>query len=141
MDRFSAAKRSEIMARVKQKDTKPEMIVRRLLHKMGFRFRLHRKNLPGKPDITLPKFKAVVFVHGCYWHGHNCQKGRPSETRKEFWAKKIFGNRKRDQANITALQKIGYRVLVVWECETRNKDTLAQRMTNFLKQQDLGGTK
>mgnify|MGYP000467610668 CR=1 FL=1 len=132
-DRISKAKRSEIMARVKQKNTKPEIAVRSLLHKMGYRFRLHRKDLPGKPDITLSKYKAIIFVHGCFWHGHNCRKGTLPRTHKVFWRQKIQGNQKRDRVNIIKLQDLDFRVMVVWECEIINRNSLSQRFNDFLK--------
>ncbi|MAG98614.1 MAG: very short patch repair endonuclease, partial [Rhodospirillaceae bacterium] len=91
MDTVSSEKRSEIMRRVRQRNTGPEMVVRKLLHAIGYRFRLHRKGLPGSPDIVLPKYRAVIFVHGCFWHGHGCRKGRLPSTRRDFWRAKIDG--------------------------------------------------
>ena len=120
------------MSRVKQKDTKPEMVVRRLLHSLGFRYRLHKQELPGKPDITLPKYKVVILVHGCFWHGHNCPRGKPPDSRKDFWLSKINNNRARDQSVVDELTKLGYRVMVVWECETRNQVLVADRLLGFI---------
>ncbi|MCA0961968.1 very short patch repair endonuclease [Salipiger bermudensis] len=107
--------RSEVMSRVRHKDTKPEMVIRRGLHARGFRYRLHDKKLPGRPDIVLPRWRAAVEVRGCYWHGHEgC--GRMPKTRQEFWGPKIAGNRKRDARNEAALRDAGWRLLIVWEC-------------------------
>lgn len=117
VDTLSAAERSERMSRIRGKDTKPEMWVRRGLHSAGFRFRLHRNDLPGRPDLVLPKYGAVVFVQGCFWHAHHCQHGRIPGTRSEFWKAKFEGNRKRDARNTRALRAAGWRVLTVWECE------------------------
>lgn len=117
MDSLTAQQRSERMSRIRGKDTKPELLVRRHLHAKGFRFRLHRKELPGKPDLVLPKYQAVVLVQGCFWHGHECQKGRVPGTRSDFWRTKIEANRVRDAANKIALEARGWRVLEVWECD------------------------
>jgi DNA mismatch endonuclease, patch repair protein len=114
------------MARIGARDTVPEMIVRRGLHASGFRFRLHVRSLPGTPDLVLAKHKAVVFIHGCFWHGHDCPAFRLPTTRHEFWAGKIGGNKARDTANLAALRALGWRVAVVWECATRRK-TLVER--------------
>ncbi|WP_249139109.1 very short patch repair endonuclease [Actibacterium sp. MT2.3-13A] len=107
--------RSENMARIRSRDTKPEMIIRRGLHACGFRFRLHRRDLPGRPDIVLPRYHAVIQVHGCYWHGHDCL-GRSPKTNKSYWGPKISRNRERDALNTSALRAAGWRVLIVWEC-------------------------
>ena len=114
-----------MMAGIRGKDTKPEIIVRRLLHKLGYRFRLHRKDLPGRPDIVLPKWETVVFVNGCYWHGHeNCELYRTPKTRSEFWEAKIAGNRKRDERNYRQLRDAGWQVVLVWECAVMKKNGL-----------------
>jgi DNA mismatch endonuclease (patch repair protein) len=104
------------MAAVRGKDTKPEKLVRSALHRSGFRYSLHRRDLPGKPDLVLPKYKTVVFVHGCFWHGHECPRGKKPATRKQFWNKKLNQNRLRDQKSIAALEVMGWNVFVVWEC-------------------------
>jgi DNA mismatch endonuclease (patch repair protein) len=110
-----------MMARIRSTDTKPEMILRRGLHAAGFRYRLHVPGLPGKPDIVLPKFRSVIFVHGCFWHGHaDCKNFRIPKTRPEFWTAKINTNRDRDNRTIAAIRDAGWRVLVVWECATRS---------------------
>jgi DNA mismatch endonuclease, patch repair protein len=108
-----------MMSGIRGKDTKPEMIVRRGLHRLGFRFRLHDKSLPGKPDLVFPKYKTVVFVHGCFWHRHDCKYFKWPKTRPNFWRDKILGNVERDQQHIRELEATGWQVLVVWECETR----------------------
>lgn len=104
------------MSRIRGKDTKPEMLLRRGLHAAGLRFRLHLRNLPGRPDIVFPRYRAVIQVHGCFWHGHNCPMFRLPTTRPEFWAEKINGNRERDRRTADALRAAGWRLLTVWEC-------------------------
>ena len=122
-DVFSAKKRSEVMRAVKSTDTKPEMIVRRALHAAGFRYRLHAKGLPGKPDIVLPKHRTVIFIHGCFWHGHNCKRGaRSPKTNGAYWRAKIGRNKARDEKNAAALEALGWRVVTVWECEAAALD-------------------
>lgn len=111
-----SAARSRNMAAIKGRDTSPELIVRRQLHAAGFRFRLHRKDLPGRPDIVLPKHQTVIFVHGCFWHKHNCRYFKWPKTREEFWHHKIMANVERDRRNREKLRALGWRVLVVWEC-------------------------
>lgn len=125
-DIVSPEKRSEMMSGIRGKDTKPEVIVRRLLHRLGYRFRLHRKDLPGRPDIVLPKWHTVIFVNGCYWHGHeDCDLFRPPKTRTEFWTNKIAGNQARDQRNYSALQDAGWKAVVIWECAVSKKLSLS----------------
>jgi len=132
-DRLSQAHRSWNMSRIQNKNTTPELVVRRCLHQMGYRFRLHRKDLPGRPDIVMPKFKTVVLVHGCFWHRHrgcsNCT--TPSANRK-FWLKKFQDNMNRDQKNRRALKKSGWRVLVIWECQTEDVEKLRRRLTRLM---------
>ncbi|WP_085795637.1 very short patch repair endonuclease [Falsiruegeria litorea] len=112
--------RSQMMSRIGSKDTKPELVVRRTLHAYGFRFRLHRKELPGKPDLVLSKYRSAIFIHGCFWHAHEgCRYFRLPKTRREFWQEKLLSNRKRDQAAVQSLIDGGWRVLIVWECATR----------------------
>ena len=125
MDKFNSVKRSEIMAKVKTKGTKPEIVVRSLLHSMGFRFRLHRKDLPGCPDIVLPRWRVAIFVHGCFWHGHkDCPRAARPTSNTQFWDKKLSGNADRDQRNTAKLIEMGWRPIVVWECSTRKHDQL-----------------
>tara|TARA_R110002020_G_scaffold298211_1_gene514009 strand:- start:2147 stop:2563 length:417 start_codon:yes stop_codon:yes gene_type:complete len=109
-----------MMASVKSKNTAPELWLRRGLHALGFRYRVHVKDLPGKPDLVFPRRRKVIFVNGCFWHGHNCKKGRLPETRKDFWRDKIASNKERDERNVRTLVSMGWRVLIVWECATRN---------------------
>ncbi|WP_223605697.1 very short patch repair endonuclease [Chryseobacterium sp. OSA05B] len=117
-DIFSSEKRSEIMSKISGKETEPEILVRKYLFAHGFRFRKNDKRFPGKPDIVLPKYKTIIFVNGCFWHGHeNCKKSKLPETRKEFWENKISGNIIRDQQNINYLKSMGWSVITVWQCE------------------------
>lgn len=129
-DIYSPAKRSKIMAKVKGGNTKPEIYVRSRLHAAGFRFRLHRKDLPGKPDIVLPRYRTVIFVHGCFWHQHpGCRKATLPKQNADFWKIKLGNNVVRDEKNIDQLQAIGWRVEVVWECDlARNVDALIQKL-------------
>lgn len=116
--------RSEMMSRIRGKDTKPEIVVRSGLHAKGYRFRLHQRDLPGSPDLVLRRFHAVIFVHGCFWHAHiNCKNFKIPRSRAVFWQEKLMGNKERDLRNINALLEMGWRVLVVWECATRQKNT------------------
>lgn len=128
VDNLSANDRSALMGRVGQKNTKPEIDVRKILHSHGLRFRLHRRDLPGTPDITLPRHQTVIFVHGCFWHGHACPKGKLPKTRTAFWEKKISANRDRDAATNRCLESLGYRVIVIWECELKNRSRLEERI-------------
>ena len=121
MDKFTKEKRSEIMSKIRGKNTAPEMKVRSLLHSLGYRFRLHRTDLPGKPDIVLPRYKTVVFVHGCFWHGHECQNNRKKPVdNATYWDHKILQNKARDIRVQQELRDRGWQVLIVWECELRS---------------------
>ncbi len=134
-DTLSPAQRSERMSRVRGKDTRPELVVRRALHRMGYRFRLHRGDLPGSPDIVLPRHHAVIFVHGCFWHQHPdpaCRLARRPKTRLDFWQTKFAANQARDLRTISALELLGWRVLVVWQCELRDKEQLENNLRGFL---------
>lgn len=118
MDIWSKKKRSEVMSNIKGKNTKPEMILRSQLFRQGFRFRVHKKDLPGKPDIVLPKYKTVIFVHGCFWHYHrDCRDGRIPQSNNAFWKVKLEKNVERDAKHIVDLGKLGWNVIIVWECE------------------------
>ncbi|MBK8458751.1 MAG: DNA mismatch endonuclease Vsr [Phyllobacteriaceae bacterium] len=119
-DVVDAATRSRMMAGIRGKNTRPEMIVRRALHKAGFRYRLHVKDLPGKPDIVLPKYRTVIFVHGCFWHGHGCRNFKWPKTREAWWREKIGRNVERDWEAITELGKIGWISKIIWECDIRS---------------------
>ena len=128
-DIFDPEKRSEVMSRIRGRDTKPEMIVRRIAHGLGFRFRLHRRDLPGSPDLVFPKHRAVIMVHGCFWHRHpGCRYATSPKTRVRFWEEKFEGNVVRDRRNEDALDELGWRVLVIWECETRDREAVAERI-------------
>lgn len=116
-DRITPETRSRNMAAIRSGNTKPELKVRQFLHSCGFRFRLHRRDLPGKPDITLPKFRTVVFVHGCFWHLHGCRNTVIPKTRTDWWTSKLEGNRVRDEHNRIRLEALGWHVIIVWECE------------------------
>ncbi|MBV2182412.1 MAG: very short patch repair endonuclease [Castellaniella sp.] len=125
--------RSRIMRAVKSKDTNSEIAVRKLVHAMGFRFRLHRKDLPGSPDLVFPSRRKVIFVHGCFWHGHGCKRGaRLPKTNVDYWTKKISNNCVRDSKAIQSLKEDGWDVCVVWECELRDSEQLQARLSSFL---------
>lgn len=124
------------MQQVKNKDTGPERTVRSLLHSLGYRFRLHRKDLPGTPDIVFPSRRLVVFVHGCFWHGHGCRIGKLPKSRLDYWEPKISTNRERDFRKEAALTLSGWRVVVVWQCELSDIDTLRARLVRLLTERD-----
>ena len=133
MDIYSPEKRSRIMSAVRAADTSPEMVVRRALHALGYRFRLHRRDLPGTPDIVLPRHRTAVFVHGCFWHHHQgCPKSRLPTTNTEFWQRKIADNVRRDRRRARQLRAMGWRVLTVWECQA-HKPSLSPRLGRFLQ--------
>lgn len=123
-DVVDAATRSRMMAGIRGKDTRPEMILRRGLHARGFRYRLHDRHLPGSPDLVFPGRRAVIFIHGCFWHGHGCHLFRLPATRREFWEAKIEGNRARDEAAEAAILADGWRVLTIWECALKGRERL-----------------
>ncbi|MCH7778553.1 MAG: DNA mismatch endonuclease Vsr [Gemmatimonadetes bacterium] len=122
MDRFDKDTRSRIMARIGRKNTKPEILLRTALHKIGLRYRLHDNDLPGSPDIVFPRFNAVIFIHGCYWHSHGCYRSTVPKTRRDFWTAKFAENRNRDARNVGLLINQGWRVLTVWECALVGKN-------------------
>ena len=129
---------TERMRRIRKTDTKPELIVRRLIHAMGYRYRLHQSNLPGCPDIVLARYRKVILVHGCFWHRHDCADGRKlPRSKPEYWRPKLERNRRRDEASIERLHELGWGVLVVWECETRNGKRLCETLTRFLGSPEL----
>ena len=135
-DKLSPEHRSRNMAAIRSKDMKPELVVRRLAHSLGFRFRLHRKDLAGKPDLVFPKYKAVIFVHGCFWHQHEdarCLDGKQPKSNQNYWAPKLSRNVERDAKNKASLEQQGWRVLIIWECETKDAVMLASRIHDFLK--------
>lgn len=121
MDKHTPEQRHRNMAAVKGKNTKPEIAIRKLLHAQGYRFRLHRKDLPGTPDIVLPKYKIAIFINGCFWHQHeNCKHAALPSTRREFWQAKLTANKQRDACNLAALRALGYTTLTIWECEIKS---------------------
>ena len=136
-DIFDPEKRSEIMSRIRGRDTRPEMIVRRIAHGLGFRFRLHRKDLPGRPDIVFPRHQAVIVVHGCFWHRHpGCKRASSPKTRVRYWQNKFEDNVVRDKRNETALRDLGWKVMVIWECETKDHEAVAALIESFLRRDD-----
>lgn len=131
VDHISPERRSWLMSRVRGKHTSPELRVRRAAHKMGLRFRLHRKDLPGKPDLVFPSRRIALFVHGCFWHRHSqCPKASMPKTRSSYWAEKFQSNQARDKKNISELQRRGWATLVVWECQTKDDEELASILRN-----------
>lgn len=121
------------MSRIRGGNTKPEIAVRSIVHRMGFRFRLHVKTLPGKPDIVLPRHGKIILVHGCFWHGHrDCPRSKRPATNADFWEAKIAGNMERDRRNKKALEDAGWRVLEIWTCEVRDRETLTEKLRTFL---------
>jgi DNA mismatch endonuclease (patch repair protein) len=132
-DKVSPQQRSRMMSRVKGKDTSPEKKVRSTIHQMGYRFRLHRKDLPGKPDIVLPRHGKIIFVHGCFWHGHEgCKRSKRPSSNTEFWNKKLSRNKERDKQNLESLRRSGWDVLVVWECQVKDREQLRAILERFL---------
>lgn len=121
-DVHSVAVRSYNMSRIRGRNTKPELLVRKFLHATGFRYRLHVKTLPGKPDIVLPKYRTIIYIHGCFWHGHEgCRYFKLPETRRDWWAQKLTENKQIDQKNLAALHELGWKVIIVWECELKRE--------------------
>jgi DNA mismatch endonuclease (patch repair protein) len=133
MDTLSKSERSKRMSRIRDKNTKPELLVRSLVHSMGYRYRLHHRGLPGVPDLVFPSRRSVLFIHGCFWHQHEgCKISHIPKSRAAFWSAKLLQNRERDASVRQQLRALGWRVLVVWECETRNGTRLAPRLKRFL---------
>jgi DNA mismatch endonuclease (patch repair protein) len=132
MDRLTPQARSRLMARIASKNTGPEMAVRSMLHRMGYRFGLHRKDLPGSPDIVLSRFRVAIYVHGCFWHGHVCKIDKMPKSRKTYWSKKIEDNRTRDLRQRARLRRAGWRVWVVWECELKRPERLRARLLRLI---------
>ena len=133
MDSLSPERRSWNMSRIRAKDTRPERLVRSLLHSLGYRFRLNRRDVPGRPDIVLPKYRTAIYVHGCFWHRHGgCSLAYTPKTNLEFWSKKFTRNEERDAEVATALKEAGWKQVVIWECETRDEAALARRLKRSL---------
>ena len=131
-DIFPSEKRSEIMSKVKSKNTKPELLVGTLLFSRGFRYRTNDKRYAGTPDLVLPKYKTVIFIHGCFWHGHTCKKGTLPNTNVKFWQGKIARNKERDERNRKTLINSGFRVIIIWECELKNKVLREERLLRLI---------
>lgn len=133
-DNLSIEDRKRTMQRVRSQNTKPEMKVRRMVFGMGYHYRLHRADLPGKPDLVFPGRRKVIFVHGCFWHGHDCKSGRKqSKTNVTYWTKKLERNRQRDLEHAQKLHELGWQPMIVWECELKDIDALRRRVQNFLE--------
>lgn len=142
MDIVPPEKRSRMMAGIKGKNTKPEMVVRRLVHGMGFRFRLHRKDLPGSPDLVFPRLRRVIFVHGCFWHRHpGCKFAYTPKSNAQFWEEKLEANMRRDAVALQALDALGWNALIVWECEVSNLLGVEQTLNSFLAVKQHGPAK
>lgn len=133
-DWLTPAQRRHVMQSVKSKNTGPEMAVRRIVHGLGYRYRLHKKGLPGRPDLVFAGRKKIIFVHGCFWHAHDCRYGRAPSSRQEYWLPKLKRNKERDRENRSALEALGWKVLTVWECEIKDTTALVKRLTEFLGQ-------
>lgn len=133
-DSLTPEERSKRMGLVRSTDTKPEMVVRRLVHSLGYRYRLHDRTLPGKPDLVFKRRRKVIFIHGCFWHRHGegCALTRMPKSRQEFWSKKLTGNEERDRRNEAALSALGWDYLIIWECQLRDRDEIARRVRDFL---------
>lgn len=116
------------MSKISGTETKPEILVRKYLFGKGFRFRKNDKCLPGRPDIVLPKYKTVIFIHGCFWHGHHCKAGKLPETNKEFWGNKINSNIERDKKNQHKLEKLGWKIIIIWQCKLKNKKMMTKKL-------------
>ncbi len=132
IDRISEERRSYIMSSVGSKDTGPELVVRKMLHRLGYRYRLHKRGLPGSPDVVFQRRKKVIFVHGCFWHGHGCKYGQLPKSKREYWGPKIAANRERDAKNMYQLEKLGWKTLVVWQCQLKDITTTRRQIVQFL---------
>jgi DNA mismatch endonuclease (patch repair protein) len=132
-DNLTPVQREHTMRQVRSRDTRPELEVRRIAHRMGYRYRLHCKELPGNPDLVFPSRRKIIFVHGCFWHGHDCKAGqkRP-KTNESYWMAKLARNRARDAANQSLLREQGWAILIVWECQLRSRERLAEELRSFL---------
>ncbi|HQU59793.1 MAG TPA: DNA mismatch endonuclease Vsr [Saprospiraceae bacterium] len=134
-DVFDKNKRSDIMKRVKSSNTRPEMLIRKYLFSKGYRYRLHKKDIPGKPDLIFPAKKKIIFINGCFWHGHDCKRGaRIPKANREYWLKKIGRNVERDKENFSKLKELGYKVAVIWECEMKDFQAIAEKLATFLNE-------
>ena len=132
-DKLTKQERSDHMRRIRKTDTKPELVVRRATHRLGYRFRLHSKDLPGTPDLVFPRLRKIIFVHGCFWHQHEgCKLARMPKSRLDYWQPKLLRNRQRDEVALAALRKAGWSVRVIWECEVADEQSVASRVDCFL---------
>jgi DNA mismatch endonuclease (patch repair protein) len=132
MDNLTKEERSVVMSKVRSKDTKPELTIRYIIHKEGYRYRLHKKSLPGKPDLVFASLGKIINVNGCFWHGHSCKAGRIPKSNVQFWVNKIEANKARDRKNMRKLNRLGWSVKTIWECQTKNKSKLTDRLLRFL---------
>jgi DNA mismatch endonuclease, patch repair protein len=132
MDRLNPNRRSALMARIHGKDTMPELVVRRLTYFLGYRYRVHARDLPGSPDLVFKGRRKAIFVHGCFWHRHRCRRGKMPTTRAEFWVPKLSGNKLRDLKTQAELRRLGWRYLIIWECELKHLDRVSARISDFL---------
>jgi DNA mismatch endonuclease (patch repair protein) len=133
MDKLSSERRSANMRQIRSENTAPELLLRKMLHRLGYRFRVHRKDLPGKPDLVFPSRRKVIFVHGCFWHQHSgCREGRVPQSRRDYWEPKLARNKQRDAAAQTALAALGWKTLVLWECDIKDTAAAVQRAGAFL---------
>lgn len=137
-DIFSHTKRSDIMSKITGKNTKPEILVRKFLFSQGLRYRINVKKLTGKPDIVLPKFRTIIFINGCFWHGHSCKKGQLPTSNIDFWKEKISSNKKRDSKNVDLLAKLGWKVITIWQCEISNINSRKAKLEKVLDEIRLG---
>lgn len=133
MDVMTKEERSKRMSLIRSKGTKPELLVRRLVHRLGYRYRLHRKDLPGRPDMVFPSRKKIIFVHGCFWHGHECKVGHIPKSRLDYWVQKITGNYERDKLTLRRLRGMRWKCLVLWECQLYKVERITARITRFLE--------
>lgn len=139
IDVVDAKTRSRMMSGIRGKNTRPEMLIRSMLHRAGFRYRLHHAGLPGKPDLVFPKYKALILINGCFWHGHNCHLFKWPSSRPEFWREKIEGNKARDVNNLRKCREAGWRVMIIWECAMKGKDRVpAEEMSICIQDWLLG---
>ena len=136
MDTIAPEQRSALMSRIRSKDTKPEIAVRSILHRLGYRFRLHVKDLPGRPDIVLPRHRKIILVQGCFWHGHDCKLASKPKSNGSYWSPKIAKNKERDERNLVLLCEAGWEILELWECEIRKNDDLVDRIKKFMRHTD-----
>ena len=135
MDRYPPSKRSDVMKLIGSKNSLPEVDVRRIVHHLGYRFRIHDARLPGRPDIVLPRHRKIIFVHGCFWHGHkNCTKGRLPKSNLELWLPKIDRNKERDRINLRKIRALGWQCMVIWQCELKSLEVLLGKINKFLSQ-------